>query len=121
MAASVFSVKLAEIWPCRLMKAGNTPARFVYAGDTPADQTVDKENGDARLFLADIGRKPALSAPSVKAGEAGEAYTLVDQTVDGAAWRHPSFLAVIGRKWNSSFRGRRQHVGRLCRQHLHAG
>ena len=56
------------------------------------------DHGNARLFLADIGRKPALSAPSVKAGEAGEAYTLVDQTVDGAAWRHPSFLADIGRK-----------------------
>jgi hypothetical protein len=43
MAASVSSVKLAEIWPCRLMKAGNTPARFGYAGDTYAlaAETVD--------------------------------------------------------------------------------
>ena len=86
------------------------------------------EHGDARLSPADINRKSTSSAlgvtnTSVRAGEAGEAYTLADKTVDGAAWQHPSLLAVIGRKSNSPFRGRWQHVGmsRLRRQHLHAG
>jgi len=71
-----------------------TPAVVVYAGDTPADQTVDKENGDARLFPADIDRKPALSAPSVRAGEAGEAYSLADETVDGATLRYRQKLGL---------------------------
>ena len=61
-------------------------------------------------FPAYIGRNPALSAPSNRAGEAGEAYTLAYDTVDGASWRHPSFLDDIDRKSNSPFRGRRQHV-----------